>query len=62
MKCGGVPVHFIMTMDEYAEKTLKNVQALPWVKDGRSGKMSEEDLKSARMKYYLCDVLVRNKD
>lgn len=50
---GGVPAHFIMTMDEYAEKVIAVQEELPWMKSGQYKGFSERDLIRARQLYYL---------
>lgn len=53
MRCGGVPAHFIMTMDEYAEKVIAAQEELPWIKTGQYKSFSERDLIRVRQLYYL---------
>lgn len=50
---GGVPAHFIMTIDEYARKVVTYAEDLPWIKDGRYREMGEQELIAARQRHYL---------
>lgn len=57
---GGTPAHFIMTIDEYAEKVIAQQKELPWIKSGEYLNYSEKELIRSRQMYYLRDALKVN--
>ncbi len=54
---GGIPAHFIMSIDEYAKKVVKLEEKLPWIKSGEYNDISEQELIKKRQNYYLKSIL-----
>ncbi len=54
---GGIPAHFIMSIDEYAKKVVKLEEKLPWIKSGEYKDISEQELIKKRQNYYLKSIL-----
>lgn len=56
---GGVPAHRIMSMDEYADKVIRQKNWLPWMENNKYLELSEEQLILERKKYYF-SILDKN--
>lgn len=54
---GGTPAHFIMSIDEYAEKVVKLEEKLPWIQSGEYKDITEKELMKKRQNYYLKSIL-----
>lgn len=48
---GGIPAHFIMSMDEYSQKVYCNTESIPWI--NKKEVLDEKEVIRLRQEYYF---------